>query len=320
MGAPFSGAGPGRVAACALLLLALLASAPAAAETLRVGPGERFALPSQAAAAARDGDTVLIAAGRYADCAVWRAARLTVAAEGPVEISGPVCDGKALFVAAGPGLVLEDIAFRGAASPDDNGAGVRAEGGDLTVRRARFEDNQAGILTRAEMPGATLLVEDSVFLRNGAPSRFGHACGGHALYAGHLALVAIRRSRFQATRVCHHVKSRAARTEVTGSLIEDGPEGGASYLVDLPNGGDLLLADSTLAKGPRSGNPRAAVVIGAEGVRLPTRSLRVEANRFVNRAWLPTIFVENRSGTPAELVGNTVDGFALPLLGPGRAR
>ena len=96
----------------AALLLAFLAS-PAAAGVLRVSPGERFRVPSQAAAVARPGDTVLIAAGRYRDCAVWRAADLLIAAEGgEAEITGPVCDGKALFVVAAPRITVRGLGSR----------------------------------------------------------------------------------------------------------------------------------------------------------------------------------------------------------------
>jgi hypothetical protein len=308
------------LARAALLLLLLLPGSAAAGETLRVGPGERFRLPSEAAAAARDGDRVLIAPGRYRDCAVWRAARLRIAAagEGAVEIHGPVCEGKALFVVAGPGTLIEGLTFRGAVAPPGNGAGIRAEGGDLTIRRSRFEGNETGLLTRAEMPQARLVVEDSAFVGNGR--RLSQGCGGHGFYAGHWALVSIRRSRFEATRACHHIKSRAARTEVVDSVIADGPEEEASYLLDIPNGGDLLLSGSTLVKGPRSGNFGTAVMIGAEGVTRPTHSLRILGNRFENRQLLPTIFVHNRSGVPAELEGNTLHGLVLPLLGPGMVR
>ena len=86
-------------------LLLLLLALPAAAETWRVGPGEALRLPSEAAARAGAGDTVLLASGTYADCAVWRAPGLTIAAmEGaaPV-ITGPVCEEKGLFVMAAPG-------------------------------------------------------------------------------------------------------------------------------------------------------------------------------------------------------------------------
>jgi hypothetical protein len=302
------------------LLAALLPALPAAAETLRVGAGERFWLPSQAAAVAHDGDTIRIASGHYRDCAVWHAAGLTIVGTGPqaVQISGPVCNGKALFVLTAPGITIEGITFRGATAPDGNGAGIRVEGGDLTLRRVQFEDSESGILTRAEMPAARLVIEDSVFRGNGAMR--GAACSGHALYVGHLAELVLRRTQFEAPRACHHVKSRAARTEIADSSIADGLAGRSSYLVDLPNGGDLVLTGTRLMKGPRSGNRRAAVVIGAEGVLRPTTTLVVTGNRFENRTGGLTIFVENRSNTPSRLEGNTLDGSTLALTGPGTVR
>ncbi|WP_270939017.1 right-handed parallel beta-helix repeat-containing protein, partial [Falsiroseomonas oryzae] len=286
--------------------------------TLRVGPGERFDRPSRAAAAARPGDTVLIASGRYVDCATWRTPDLHIVADGgPVEITGPVCGHKALFVTAAPRIEIVGITFRDAASFGGNGAGIRAEGGDLTIRRSRFEGNENGILA-APTPGATILVEDSAFLGNGA-LREGRDCA-HGLYVNGLGALVIRRTRFEGTRVCHHVKSRASRTEITDSEILDTPESRTSYLVDLPNGGDLLLARSLLRKGPNTGNATTAVAIGFEGVRLPTRELRVIDNRFESLMLRPTSFVANRSDTPAELVGNRVRGVAVSLVGPGTVR
>jgi len=299
-----------------LLILALLAGPAGAQRVLRVGPGGDVAWPSQAAAAARAGDHVVIAPGTYADCATWRVPRLTIEAEGEVEITGPVCGGKALFVIAAPDVTVIGVTFRGATAPDENGAGIRAEGGSLTVRRARFIENQNGILTMARMPGATLLVEDSTFIANG----FRGADCAHALYAGDLELVAIHRSRFEATRACHHIKSRAARTEIIGTLIADGVSGGASYLIDLPNGGALLLRDSVLRKGPRSGNGRAAVVIGAEGLRHPPAELLVERTRFANLMPRPTTFLRNLSPAPALLRDVSFEGLVIALEGPGESR
>lgn len=295
------------------------AAAPLAAETLRVGPAERFALPSQAAAVAKPGDVVLIAPGQYRDCAVWRAADLTIRAMpgGAVEIDGPVCQGKALFVISAEDIVIEGLTFRGATAEAGNGAGIRAQGGNLTIRNSRFIGNENGILTH-QNPAARLLVEDSAFIGNGA-LREGRDCA-HGIYAGYWGELAIHRSSFSATRICHHVKSRAARTEITDSRIEDGPQGDASYLVDLPNGGDLLLLDNDLAKGPQSDNPAAAVVIGAEGMRRPTRELRIEGNRFENRMSRNTVFVQNRSPVPAQLSGNRLTGRVTPLAGPGTTR
>jgi hypothetical protein len=299
------------------LLVAVLPSL-AAAETLRVGPGERFARPSQAAAVARPGDTVLIAPGRYVDCATWRTPDLTIRADGgAVEITGPVCGDKALFVTAAPRITISGIGFRGATSTAGNGAGIRAEGGDLTIRLSRFEENENGILAAA-MPHATILIEDSLFLRNGA-LREGADCA-HGLYVGPLAALLIRRTLFEATRICHHVKSRAARTEITDSRILDGADTRSSYLVDIPNGGALLLRGNVLRKGPRAGNTGTAIAIGFEGVRQDTPRLLIQGNSFENRMGRGTVFVGNRSATPAELFGNTLHGPVTALSGPGAVR
>ena len=300
------------------LLAILLAAAPATAETLRVGPGERFAVPSQAARAAKPGDRVVIAPGVYRDCAVWRATDVTIEAApgGAAVITGPICGNKALFVIAAPRVTVIGLTFRGAAFEGGNAAGIRAEGGDLRIVRSRFEDNQNGILTHHALPAATLRIEDSVFLGNGALL---HECA-HGLYAGQWALISIHRTRFEGTRICHHVKSRAHATEIVDSEILDTPGNRASYLVDIPNGGNLLLRNTVLRKGPDVGNPTAAVMIGAEGVRHPTTSLRVIGNRFENLMPRTTHFVENRTATPVVVAGNAIQGAVAVLVGPGEVR
>lgn len=261
---------------------------------------------------------MLIRAGTYQDCATWRAADLTIEAEGgEVVLTGPVCGDKALFVTAAPRITIIGVTFRGATSTSGNGAGIRAEGGELTIRRSRFEDNENGILM-TNMPDAALLIEDSAFLRNGA-LRPGMDCA-HGIYVGQVGRLVVRRSRFEGTRVCHHLKSRAARTEVTESEILDTPEGEASFLIDVPNGGDVLIRGNTLRKGPRSGNWGTAIALGFEGVRHPTASLRIEDNRFENLQSRLTSFVSNRTTTPAILAGNRLAGRVIPLQGPGEAR
>jgi hypothetical protein len=304
----------------ALAVVLLLLAAPAAARTLEVGPGKPYATPSAAARAAQAGDRIVIAAGSYRDCATWRAPDLTIeAAGGQVVIFGPVCASKALFVVAAPRITIVGLTFDGAVAPAGNGAGIRAEGGDLSIRHSRFTANQNGILTAAA-PEATLRIEDSAFIGNGALEP-GRDCA-HGLYVGDLARLVVARSRFEGTRVCHHIKSRARLTEITETRIIDGADARASYLVELPNGGNLLLAHSVLSKGPRSGNAAVAVAIGAEGVRHPTTFLRIAANEFANLQPRPTVFVRNLTGTPVQLEGNRLRGSApvTPLLGPGSVR
>ena len=296
--------------AAALPLLAALAGTARAA-TLLVGPGAPYPTPSAAAAAARDGDVVRIAAGRYADCAVWRADRLLIAGAGmdATVIADMACQGKGLFVIRGRDVTVRDLALVGARVPDGNGAGIRAEGGSLTVQRVRFADDENGILT-AGNPAATLTVLDSDFLRDGRCARV-WACA-HGIYAGRIGRLVVRDTRFRATREGHHIKSRALATEITGCDIADGPDGTASYLIDIPNGGAVRITGNRLEKGPRSENAATAIMLGAEGVRNPTPAIRITGNRLIDDG-APTVFVRNLTPTPARLGDNVLEGKVTPL-------
>jgi len=284
--------------------------------TLEVGPTRSLKLPSQAAFAARNGDTVLIDPGDYDDCAVWLANRLTIAARAPgVVFTGKTCQGKAIFVIDGNDVTVRGITFTHAVVPDHNGAGIRAEGGNLTVEDSYFIDNEEGILAGSSTR-ATIRVTGSEFRGNGTCVA---ACA-HGIYVGAIALLDIEDSHFTDTHEGHDIKSRALRTVLRGSDISDGPTGHASYLVDVPNGGDLLMEHNTLSKGPHTDNKTTAVSIGAEGVSHTTTSLMIRDNSFTNRLPGRTDFVHNLTQTDAELIGNRLVGPVVPLEGPGTVR
>ena len=115
------------------------------------------------------------------------------------------------------------------------------------------------------------------------------------------------------------MKSRAYRTEVLDCDVEDGLEGTASYLIDVPNGGAVLLRGNRLSKGPRSGNRSTAISIGAEGVDRPTPEIRIESNVFtLEGSRYRTVFVTNHTATPALLRGNNLPPTVTPLRGDGR--
>jgi len=145
-----------------------------------------------------------------------------------------------------------------------------------------------------------------------------NACA-HGIYVGHIALLHIERTKFFETREGHHIKSRAERTELIRNDIEDGPSGTSSYLVDISNGGSLVMENNTLEKGPKSSNHAAAIVIGAEGIMHRTAKLIFKNNHFTNDLSQQTVFVWNLTATNAILEGNQFTGRIQRLTGDDNA-
>lgn len=303
-------------ALCAAAFLAMLGGA-AQARNLEVGPGKEFKQPSDAAGAARAGDHIVIQPGEYFDCATLRAANLVVEGVGDpakVVITDKACSGKGLLITTGNNITIRNLTLTRARVPDNNGAGIRNEAPDLTIDKVRFVNNQNGILS-TPTEGGTLTITNSLFERNGACVE-GSGCA-HGIYVSTGKLVHIEKSTFLGTKQGHSIKSRAQRTEVIGCTIEDGPEGTASYLIEAPNGGSLVVRDNTMEKGPEAENHTAAIMIGSEGVTQPTREILVENNTFRNDGSWTTSFVANRTATEAVLRNNRLSGHVRPLTGDG---
>ncbi len=300
-----------------LVCLLLLMSGAAQARTLDVGETKEFKTPSAAAAVAKDGDHIAIQPGSYFDCAVWTANKLTVEGIGDankVVITDKSCMGKALFVTVGEGITVRNLTLTRARVPDGNGAGIRGEGQNLTVDNVRFVNNQNGIMSG--LPAGKMTIRNSLFDSNGVCL---NACA-HGIYIGAADLVRIENSRFFGTKQGHHIKSRARRTEVIGCTIEDGPDGTASYEIELPNGGSLVARGNTIQKGPKAENHSAMISIGAEGVTQPTEELTIENNKVRSDGNWDTYFVNNITATEAMLRGNTLSGAVKPLRGDGQVR
>ena len=281
------------------------------AEVLLVGPERSLRAPSDAAAVAEDGDVVRIDSGEYVDCAIWRANGLVLQApDGAAHMRDRACAGKAIWVIGGADVTVDNITFSGARVPDQNGAGIRAEGRDLTVRNSRFFDNENGILA-APVEGSTVLIEGSAFERNGKCA----ANCAHGVYVSGIARLKIVDTVFREQRQGHHIKSGALALEVTSNTIEDGPEGTASYLIDVISGGEVVIADNVMHKGPKSENRSAAIHIAGESAT--GSAYRISNNRFRSDNPQEVAFVRNRSVVPAALEGNRLEGTVVPLVGPG---
>jgi len=263
-----------------LLAATACAAAPAPGRVLRVGEGETYAVPSQAAAVAQDGDTVEIDPGTYAgDVAVWRANRLTLRGRGgrpTLDAKGVVIPNqKGLWVIEGNDVDVEDLEFTGASVPDRNGAGIRFEGSGLTVRGCLFHDNEDGVLTNAA-PDGDVTITNSEFAHNGQGDGY-----SHNMYIGHVRRFTLSGCFTHDANVGHDVKSRAAESDILYNRISDDDGSNTSYLLDLPNGGNCRVIGNVFRRGPDAEQP-ILIAFAEENGPNPEQVLSVVNNTFVN--------------------------------------
>ena len=293
---------------------------------LRVGRKHEVKTLAEAAKRARDGDTVEVDAGEYRrDVAVWTQNDLTIRAAGGrarLIASGGSAEGKAIFVVRGGRITVEGFDFEGTRVPSRNGAGIRFEAGQLTVRDCRFLDNEMGLLTCNE-PQAELTVEASEFAHNKRLD--GH---NHQLYAGSIGKLTVRGSYFHHGYIGHLLKSRAALNHLFYNRFTDELGGTASYEVEFPNGGVAVLVGNVIQQSSTTENG-IMLSMGAEGYTWPRHALVLIHNTLVDNRPVDGVFVrvmqgEGKYGAPVTikavnnlLVGNT---GKLETAGPGEYR
>ena len=287
------------------LILLLLCAAASQAATRKVGPHERYHRPCEAVAEARDGDQILIdAAGTYdGDVCVITKNRLTlrgVNGRPRLNAAGKSAEGKGIWVIRGNATLVENIEFTGARVVDHNGAGIRQEGLDLTVRNCYFHNNEAGILTGAS---GRVVVEFCEFAENG------HGDGqSHNIYVNH-ANVFIMRFCYSHNSIGGQIeKSRAATNYILFNRLTD--EGGSNYQVDLPNGGLSYVIGNVIQKSATSTNHSAILCYLVEGSTPlnPEKRLFVVNNTFVNDGIPDFRFIWLYSPTTALIQNNIFTG------------
>jgi len=235
--------------------------AAAGRRVLKVGPSRTLQTPGVAAKEARDGDVIEIDPVEYfGDVAIWRANNLTIRGAGgrPVlDAGGQAAEGKGIWVTKGSDIVIEDIVFQNARVPDRNGAGIRAEGANLTVRRCLFKSNEDGILA-ANAPNSTILVEHSEFADSG------HGDGqSHAIYVNKVARFIFRFNFVHLTKIGHHVKTRAEDNVIAYNLLWDGESGTSSYAIDLNDPVTALVVGNVIQQSKFTDNS-SQIQIGAK--------------------------------------------------------
>ena len=255
------------------------AETPPAREPLRVCPLSnaqrdcRYHGLQDALAVALPGDRVVLAPGVYEEGAIVTTPGLILQGEPGAHLRGQAVEGKAALVVKANGVTIEGIECSAIAVRDRNGACIRIEGDNLTVRGVHFHDNQQGILSGPG--GGVLLVENSLFERNG----FGGLA--HGVYIGpQIDTFVFRNNRVLATTGAGHgVKSRARRTIIENNVIA-GLDGRDSRAIDVPDGGEVVIRGNVLEKGPNSANGQMIGLALEDNLHDVNQTL-IENNLFV---------------------------------------
>lgn len=230
------------------------------------------------------GETIVLEDGVYLVSDLKLRRSITLKGKGEAVLTAPDPVAKGLLNPVGDASVrVENLTFRGARSPDKNGAGIRHDGADLTIVNCRFENNENGVLATGK-PEGKIRIHKSRFTNNG------HGDGySHGIYVVRSALVEIENSQFIGTRIGHHVKSLAAKTSITGSTLDDG-DGRTSYAVDASKGGDLVFENNNVIQSANSDNRAIINYSVARGGSAGTVTARF--NKITNRK-RRAVFLQN---------------------------
>lgn len=296
-----------RPAALALALLAVPLAAQGRQAPFTVQEtGKAFYRLDDAVKAIGGGDgTILIAPGRYKECAIVERGRIAFRAvqPGTAIFDGVACEDKATLVLRGRDAAVDGLVFENVQVRDGNGAGIRLEKGPLTVMNAMFRNSEEGILS-ADDPSATIRVDRSTFSGLGSCAK-ASGCA-HSLYIGHYGALIVTRSRFERGAGGHYLKSRAERIQVTDSSFDDTAGRSTNYMIDLPAGAVGTITGNTFVQGKDKENHSAFVAVAAEARENRSAGLVVAGNKasLAPGVTWPTIFVADWSHEPLKLGQN----------------
>ena len=255
----------------ALVAMAMITEA----RQIQVGPGSSCKTPCDAAGLVQAGDTVVIDTGTYLDQAcLWTASNTVIRGAGKFAHLKPpavIPNQKAILVIQGNNTIVENIEFSDATVPDQNGAGIRQEGSNVTIRNCCFHNCEDGILGGS----GYVVIEHSEF------SQCGYGDGySHNMYISACDSFTLRFCYTHDANEGHTVKSRAFKNYILYNRIESA-NSTTSYEINLPNAGTSFIIGNQIQQGPNSDNS-AIIDYGSEGLSGHDTALYVVNNTVVN--------------------------------------
>lgn len=296
-----------------LFCLLALHTSLVSAKTWQVGPSRTYKVPSAVASLVTDGDTIEIDAGLYTgDVARWFANNLIIkgigAGRAHLEANGKNAEGKAIWVVKGKNCHIESLEFSGCTVPDQNGAGIRQEGQNLTLVNCFFHHNEMGILTSNDGV-SDYVFESCEFSENG----YGDG-NSHNIYVGHANSLTLRYCYSHDAKVGHLVKSRAQRNFLYYNRLTL-EKGDGSYEIDLPNGGLAVLVGNMIEQGAASENG-GIISFGLEGATNTIQQIVLSHNTVLNNRF-DGRFLQYGGATLVKMVNNAFLGPGTLLQGTG---
>lgn len=311
---PFPRIAPG-MGSLTLATVLLATAGQVHAATLSVGPGKDYVAPCAAFAAAKDGDTIdIVGDWTYSGdvCAIARNNLTIRGVQGRpiIDAAGRNHGGKGTWIVTGNNITIENVEMLNAKVPDANGAALRLEGTNFTLRQAFIHDNENGILSNANR-NSNIVIEHSEFGHNG------HGDGQtHNLYIGSAKSLTFRYNYSHDAVIGHDLKSRAMVNMIAYNRFSSTPPGRAgstasgkpSYEIDLPNAGTSYVIGNVIEQ-PAINDNSTLLAYGEEGPTNPGQDLYVINNTFLNDHTSGMfVWVGGKVSTPAVIQNNLFGG------------
>ncbi len=251
-----------------LLLIAgiLFVSTQAFAKKVYVD-GLPFDSLADAVPSIEDKSTIYLEKGVYRKGAYISKSDISIIGEPGVVFDGAFVDGKAALVLTGNNILVESIECKNIKVPDGNGACIRFEGQNITIRDLYAHDSQSGVMTG--WTKGTVNIEFSRFERLG--NRNGYS---HAMYIIADELNVRYSSILSTKKQGSGIKSRSRKVSVENSIIAS-QASVDSRLIDMAEYGELIVKDSILQQGPNSSNSQL-IAYGLENKAKRFKTNRIE--------------------------------------------
>lgn len=255
-----------------LLLLFVSIGISASAVTWKVGATQTYTTPSAVVNLVQNSDTIKIDGGVYLnDPVIWTKKDLVFIGLGTGSNrsimrwnGGDIANGKGIWVFANPAITgnatVDNIVFEGARVSDPNGgngAGIRCQAKDLTIRNCQFNSCQNGILEGGSYSNAVITIQNSEFFNNGYefignPSFSGYE---HNIYiSAQTDSLLVKNCYFHDPRgEANSLKTRAQKSYILYNVIDEA-NGQGSWEVNIAQGGLSVIIGNVIIQGVNSIN------------------------------------------------------------------